>query len=70
MLTGFEDKGGGQVDGHGARARGGVGRGARMQRQGVESGIGITGHGFVSSQKKVAVRGEFVATSRLIVGYI
>jgi hypothetical protein len=41
-----------------------------VQREGVETGIGITGHGFVSSQKKVAVRREIVATRRLIVGYI
>ena len=33
------------MDRHRARAGGGVGRGAGVQRQGVEAGVGVAGHG-------------------------
>ena len=45
VVAGLEDERGGQVDGHRARAGGGVGRGAGVQRQRVEAGVGIAGHG-------------------------
>ena len=44
MVARLEDEGGGEVDRHGARAGGGVGRGAGVQRERVEAGVGIAGH--------------------------
>ncbi len=41
----LEHERGGQVDGRGPRAGGGVGRGAGVQREGVEGRVGRAGHG-------------------------
>ena len=54
MVTGLEDEGRCQVDGHGACAGGGVGRGACVQGQCVKAGIGITGHEYVSKVYQTA----------------
>ena len=74
VLAVLEDERGRQVDGYGARAGGRVGRGAGMQREGVEAGIGRAGHG-VSGRLREAVDDAVGARAqevlrRVIVGYI
>src|SRR3989442_187743 len=57
MVAGIEDKGGGEVNWHGARARGAVGCGACVQGQGVKAGVRVAGHGVVSIRKSVSAWG-------------
>src|SRR5665647_1031603 len=49
VVAGLEHERGGEVNRHGACARGRVGGRASVQRQGVKTGVGIAGHGVVSS---------------------
>ena len=44
LVRALEHERGGQVNGHGARARGGVGRGTGVQGQGVKARVSVTGH--------------------------